>query len=385
MRLIQVVADFTAGEADQLRRAMAAWGRGGDLEPFRERIHRGMLARGYDQAYFERIFEQIKGFGEYGFPESHSASFANLAWASSWLKRYHPVAFTCALLNAQPMGFYQPSQLVQDLRRHARVRPADVSASEWDCTLERDDDPAVGERGAGDRVALRLGLRQIRGLAQAAALRIVAARRARPFEDVADLVHRARLDARERACLADAGALQSLSGHRYRARWDSAGAERAPVFAATAVREQRVELRSPGLHEDVLADYATLGLSLAAHPLALVRRELARRRVSPAVATTDASRAGRVMRCAGLVTVRQHPGTAKGVTFVTLEDETGIVNVVVWRALAEKQHRVLLESTVMAVDGMLQASEGVHHLIARRLHDYSALLPELGFASRDFH
>ena len=384
MKLIQVVAGFTPGEADQLRRAMAAWGRGGDLEPFREKIHHGMIERGYDEAYFQRIFEQIKGFGEYGFPESHSASFANLAWASSWLKHYHPAAFTCALLNAQPMGFYQPSQLVQSLRQHTNVLPADVSTSDWDCTLEPDREPA--DRSGRDRVALRLGLRQLRGMSEATALRIVAARDERAFDDVADLVRRARLDKRERACLADAGALQSLSGNRYRARWDSAGAERpAPILETAMVREERVELRAPNLREDVLTDYATLGLSLTAHPLSLVRRELLRRRVSPACATNDASKAGHAMRCAGLVTVRQHPGTAKGVTFVTLEDETGIVNVVVWRSLAEKQHRVLLESTVMGVDGVLQANEGVHHLIAKRLHDYSALLPELGFASRDFH
>ncbi len=180
--------------------------------------------------------------------------------------------------------------------------------------------------------------------------------------------------------------MQSLSGHRYRARWDSAGAELpAPVLADAVIREHRVELREPSLREDVMTDYATQGFSLAQHPLSLVRAELARRRVSPASATTDAKLQGRRMRCAGLVTVRQHPGTAKGVTFVTLEDETGHVNVVVWRALAEAQHRVLLESTVMAVDGVLQASEGVHHLIASRLHDYSALLPELSFASRNFH
>jgi error-prone DNA polymerase len=235
-------------------------------------------------------------------------------------------------------------------------------------------------------IALRLGLRQVRGLPADAALRIVEARREAPFRDVADLTRRAGLKASERARLADAGALAGLSGDRHRARWDSAGAELpVPLLAAATIREAVVELRAPSLREDVMTDYATLGLSLRAHPLALVRTELVRRRVSPARLTTDAANRGRAMRCAGLVTVRQHPGTAKGVTFVTLEDETGIVNVVVWRALAEKQHRVLLESTVMAVDGVLEASEGVHHLIAKRLHDYSALLPELGFNSRDFH
>jgi error-prone DNA polymerase len=390
MKLIQVVAGFTPGQADELRRAMAAWKRRGGLERFHDKIHDGMIERGYDEAYFERIFRQIQGFGDYGFPESHAASFAQLAWASSWLKHHHPAAFTCALLNAQPMGFYQPSQLIQDAQRHGvRVLSADVTASDWDCTLEAQPASIAAARthtSAKDAVALRLGLRQIRGLPEDLATRIVGARRAAPLRDVADLTRRARVSASERARLADAGALAGLSGDRYRARWDSAGAELpTPVLDAATIRDEPVELREPSLREDVMTDYATLGLSLTAHPLSLVRNELTRRRVSPANLTTHATNRGRPMRCAGLVTVRQHPGTAKGVTFVTLEDETGIVNVVVWRALAEKQHRVLLESTVMAVDGVLEASEGVHHLIARRLHDYSALLPEFSFASRDFH
>jgi error-prone DNA polymerase len=388
MELLQVAADFTPGEADQLRRSMAAWKRRGGLEHFHDRIFDGMKRNGYSREFAERIYRQIQGFGEYGFPESHAYSFALLAYASSWLKRHYPAVFTCALLNSQPMGFYQPAQLVQDLRQHrGRVLPADVTASDGDCTLEAV--PALPDTDAPSSlhaIALRLGLHQVRGLPVDAALRIVEARREAPFRDVADLTRRAKLKASERARLADAGALASLSGDRHRARWDSAGAEQpAPVLAAATMHEAAVELRAPSLREDVMTDYATLGLSLRAHPLALVRTELARRRVSPARLTTDAANRGRTMRCAGLVTVRQHPGTAKGVTFVTLEDETGIVNVVVWRALAERQHRVLLESTVMAVDGVLEASEGVHHLIAKRLHDYSTLLPELGFASRDFH
>ena len=379
MRLIEVVADFTPGEADQLRRAMAAWKRKGGLEPFRDKIHDGMLNNGYEEAYFERIFEQIKGFGEYGFPESHSASFAHLAYASAWLKCHRPAAFACALLNSQPMGFYQPSQLIQDAQRHGvRVLPVDVTASDWDCALERD--------ATSGALALRLGMRQVKGLSENLATRLVAARGAQAFADVADMTRRARVTTSERACLADASALRSLSGHRHRARWDSAGAELPlPVLANATVREEKVALRPPSLREDVMTDYATQGLSLTLHPLALIRPALARCRVVPARATTDAANQGRRLRCAGLVTVRQHPGTAKGVTFVTLEDETGHVNVVVWRALAEKQHRVLLESSVMCVEGTLQASEGVYHLIAERLYDCSALLPELSFASRDFH
>ena len=242
------------------------------------------------------------------------------------------------------------------------------------------------ERRSAPQFALRLGLRLIRGLPEATAQRIVAARTAAPFRDAADLTARARLNAGERACLADAGALRSLSGHRHRARWDIAGTEQPlPVLADATIDEEQIRLRPPSLREDVMNDYATLGLSLTLHPLALIRPALVRRRVIPARATIDVANHGRRMRCAGLVTVRQHPGTAKGVTFVTLEDETGHVNVVVWQSLAEKQHRVLLESAVMGVDGTLEAVDGVYHLIANRLHDYSALLPELAFASRDFH
>ncbi len=378
MELLRVAADFTPGEADQLRRSMAAWRRKGGLGHFQQRIFDGMKKNGYSREFAQRIFSQIQGFGEYGFPESHSYSFALLAYVSSWLKCHHPEAFTCALLNSQPMGFYQPSQLIQDAQRHGvRVLPADVVCSGWDNALERDGDGTL---------ALRMGLRQIRGLSEDLAARLVAAREEAPFADVADMTRRARVNAGERARLADAGALQSLSGHRYRARWDSAGAEvTTPMLTKAAIRERRVALRRPSLREDVMTDYRTLGLSLQHHPLSLVRAELARRRVSPARVTLDAGHHGRRLRCAGLVTVRQHPGTAKGVTFVTLEDETGQVNVVVWRALAERQHRVLLESVVMCVDGVLEASDGVHHLIAHRLHDYSALLPELSFASRNFH
>ncbi|MDR3388288.1 MAG: error-prone DNA polymerase [Rudaea sp.] len=379
MELLQVVADFTADESNQLRRSMAAWRRQGGLEHFHDRIFKGMDDNGYSNEFAKQIYRQIQGFGEYGFPESHSYSFALLAYASSWLKCHRPAFFTCALLNSQPMGFYQPSQLIQDAQQHGvLVLPVDVTISDWYCTLERIPH--------SDPLSLRLGMHQVKGLSKDLAERLIAARDELPFADVADMTRRARVTSSERACLADANTLRSLSGHRHRARWDSAGAELPlPVLANAGVREEKVDLRPPSLREDVMSDYATQGLSLTLHPLALIRPALARRRVVPAHATTEAASHGRRMRCAGLVTVRQHPGTAKGVTFVTLEDETGHVNVVVWRALAEKQHRVLLESSVLGVDGTLQASEGVYHLIAERLHDYSALLPELSFASRDFH
>ncbi len=379
MKLIQVVAGFTPGEADELRRAMAAWKRKGGLEKFYDRIKNGMLERGYEEAYFERIFEQIKGFGDYGFPESHAASFGLLAYVSSWLKCHHPAAFTCALLNSQPMGFYQPSQLIQDAQRHGVVvLPVDATISEWHCFLEPTD--------VKDKPKLRLGIRLLKGASEDLANRLIDARTERRFVDVADMTRRAHVTGLERACLADAGALRSLSEHRHRARWESAGAELPlPVLADSAIGEQAITIRPPSLREDVMNDYARMGLSLTLHPLALIRPELKRRRVVAARATSDEKLDGRKLRCAGLVTVRQHPGTAKGVTFVTLEDETGQVNVVVWKSLAEEQHRVLLESSVMAVDGKLQASEGVFHLVAERLYDYSHLLPKIRFESRDFH
>ncbi len=268
------------------------------------------------------------------------------------------------------------------------VLPADVCFSEWDCTLEwlGAKPPLAIDGKPASPLGLRLGLRQIGGLSQAVAELLVAARQTKTFADVADLTRRARVSAADRARLADAGALQTLSGHRHRARWDSAGAELpSPLLADAAIHEQRVALPKPSLQQDVLADYATQGLSLKAHPLALVRRQLDARRVVPAFLVGEEERNGLRLRCAGLVTVRQHPGTAKGVTFVTLEDETGFINIVVWRALAQAQHRVLLEAVVMGVDGVLQVSEGVRHVIAKRLHDYSALVPQFSFASRDFH
>jgi error-prone DNA polymerase len=379
MKLIQVTAGFTPGEADELRRAMAAWKRTGGLEKFHDRIRNGMLERGYEESYFERIFEQIKGFGDYGFPESHAASFGLLAYVSSWLKCHHPAAFTCALLNSQPMGFYQPSQLIQDAQRHGVVvLPVDVTISTWHCALEPTD--------VKDKPKLRLGIRLLKSASEDLANRLVDARTQQPFIDVADMTRRARITTLERACLADAGALRSISEHRHRARWESAGAELPlPVLANTGITEQSITIRPPSLREDVMNDYARMGLSLTLHPLALIRPELKRRRVVAARTTSDEKLNGRKMRCAGLVTVRQHPGTAKGVTFVTLEDETGQVNVVVWKTLAEEQHRVLLESSVMAVDGKLQASEGVFHIVAERLYDYSHLLPKIRFESRDFH
>ncbi len=383
MKLLQVTADFTAGEADALRRSMAAWKRRGGLEHFRPRILEGMAKNGYTQEFAEQIISQIQGFGEYGFPESHAAGFALLAYASSYIKCHHPAIFTCALLNSQPMGFYAPAQLVQDLRRQGvTVRAPDVTASTWDCTLET-------IHAEHDRVrsplALRLGLRMIHGLSESIGERIVLARNVQPFRDLADLCHRAKLDRFERERLADAGALRRLSGHRHRARWESAGIERSlPLFEDTTAVEVKPVLRAPSPQENIFADYATHGLSLQAHPISLVRAALAERRVRRASDMTDLKN-GTWLRHAGLVTVRQRPQTAKGITFVTLEDETGQVNVIVRPQVAVNQRTILLDAVLMGVDGEWQAIDGVRHLIARRLHDYSDLMPQLGPVSRDFH
>ncbi|HET6604203.1 MAG TPA: error-prone DNA polymerase [Xanthomonadaceae bacterium] len=374
MHLAMVAAGFSAGEADRLRRSMAAWKRRGGLEHWRGRILSGMAARGYSAEFAGQIFEQIKGFGSYGFPESHAASFALLVYASAWLKCHHPAAFACALLNSQPMGFYAPAQIVADARRHGvEVRPVDVVHSDWDCTLE------------SRPLALRLGLRHVEGIGEDCAQRIVAARSQRAFGDVGDLLRRAQLDRHERERLAAAGALRPLAGHRHRAYWAVAGSDAGEDIAASAPpREARVALRPPSLADEVHADYATTGLSLARHPVALVRRQLAHRRVRRA-GEVERLEHGTWIRYAGLVTVRQRPNTASGVTFLTLEDETGHVNVVVWRDLAIRQRRALIEAVLLGVEGVLECGDGVRHLMARRLIDFSALLPQLDSQSRDFH
>ncbi|MEQ8493744.1 MAG: OB-fold nucleic acid binding domain-containing protein, partial [Gammaproteobacteria bacterium] len=379
IKLAMVAAGFSPGEADQLRRSMATWKRNGGLERFRDRLVDGMRARGYTPRFAEQIFNQIQGFGEYGFPESHSASFALLAYVSAWLKCHEPAAFTAGLLNSQPMGFYAPSQLVQDARRHGvEVRAADVTASAWDCTLER------GATRWG-RPALRLGLRLVKGFAAAAAARLVAARAQAPFRDVDDLAVRAALDRAALRALSRAGALASLAGNRHQASWAALGVEPStPLLAAAGIAEATPLLRRPGEGEDIVADYATLGLTLGRHPLALLRGQLTRRRFVSAAALGELAH-GAPVRIAGLVTMRQRPGTATGVVFVTLEDETGTINLVVWSSLVEAQRRELLHARLLGVTGEVQREGEVIHVLARRLEDHSVLLGELTTRSRDFH
>jgi error-prone DNA polymerase len=378
MQIAIVAAGFTPGEADRLRRAMAAWKRKGGLGPFREKLLDGMRERGYADEFAEALYRQIEGFGDYGFPESHAASFALLVYVSAWLKRHEPAAFLLGLLNSQPMGFYSASQLVQDARRHGiEVRPVDVTISEWESTLE-------GEKLA----AVRLGLHQVRNLASAAGMRIVAARNDAPFADLADLSRRAALDRGDLDALAAADTLRQLAGHRRQAAWAAAVPLQRDLFAGVALREEVVSFAAPREGEDIAADYRSLGLTLGRHPLALLRAALAAKRYLPAGALRERGNDA-LVRCAGIVTCRQRPGTASGVIFVTLEDETGFANVVVFNDLASRQRRLLLGSRLLGVAGQLQREgEGEHavvHLIAKRLFDHSDLLGRLVTASRDFH
>ena len=385
MQLAITAAEYTAGEADQLRRAMAAWKRHGGLEGHRQRLFDGMAKNGYTREYAERIFEQIKGFGSYGFPESHAASFAMITYVSCWLKCHEPAAFSCALLNSLPMGFYQPPQLVADARRHGiDVRPVDVRHSDWDCTLE----PWPGDPQR--QPALRLGLRLARGIREDAAMRISAERAHTEFRDLDDLAARADLDRATLDLLAEAAALRGLAGHRHRARWSTAGTERQlPLFAnaevvdARLAAESRIAIPPPSAFENTHADYASTGLTLDTHPVALVRRQLQQRRYRASTQLTQLTN-GRNTRFAGLVILRQRPATASGVTFLTLEDEHGMVNVVVWHDLAERQRRVLLESRLLAVEGRMESEQGSRHLIASRLENLTPLLSGLSTTSRDF-
>jgi error-prone DNA polymerase len=397
MQLAIVAAGFTPGEADSLRRSMAAWRRKGGLEHFYGRLVSGMLGRGYSREFAEQIYQQILGFGEYGFPESHSVSFALLAYVSAWLKHHEPAAFLAAMLNSQPLGFYSSSQLVQDARRHGvEVRPVDVTVSAWECTLEprltihdlRFTDyrsPVTGHRSLSPQPAVRLGLLMVKGLSQAGAERIVAARLQSSLTNVEDLARHASLDRRDLRSLAAAGALARLAGHRHLAHWQAAGVEALPQLLSEApIRESAPQLFTPTEGEDLIADYGSLGLTLGRHPLALLRQRLARMRLATA---SELSRlaSGRPARTAGIVTCRQRPSTAKGVVFVTLEDETGYVNVVVWRDLVEKQRRELLGSSLLGVEGEIQREGEVVHLVARRLTDHTRLLGRLAAQSRDFH
>jgi error-prone DNA polymerase len=390
MQLAVVAAGFTPGEADQLRRAMAAWKRRGGLEPFREKLVNGMLERGYPQQFAEQIFQQILGFGEYGFPESHAASFALLVYVSSWLKCHEPAAFACALLNSQPLGFYSVSSIVQDAQRHGVVvLPVDVRVSEVDSTLEchpgGEARPGMVQAGGrGPIPALRLGLGMVNGLKVDSAKRIVNSRNISAVSSSEDLARRAALDRHDLSCLAAADALASLAGHRREALWETLGVDEPTRLGMPSLAVAPPALAAPTEGEEIVADYETTGLTLRRHPLALLRERLKKRRIRTAE-EVSAARHGQFIRAAGLVTCRQRPATASGVIFVTLEDETGYVNLIVWNDLADRQRRELLASRLLAVQGEVQREGRVVHVLAKRLEDLSPLLGRLATTSHDFH
>ncbi|MCZ6658070.1 MAG: error-prone DNA polymerase [Gammaproteobacteria bacterium] len=380
IELAMVAAGFSAGEADQLRRAMAAWKRHGGLEHFEQKLINGMLARGHGLEFAERVFKQIQGFGEYGFPESHAASFALIVYVSAWLKCHEPAAFYCGLLNSLPMGFYSPSQLIQDAKRHhIEVFDADVQCSHWDHQLQ----PPTGP----DQPALRLGLRLVKGLQEEVGLRIAAAQ---PFNDMQDLWRRANIDRQSLQFLARAGALKQLSGHRYQAHWDVAAID-APtpleeVADAHPEYETSVSLPGPSAAENVLDDYRYLSLSLGPHPMRLLRGKLDRFRTA---ADLERFQQGQFVQVAGLVTGRQRPGTATGVLFVTLEDETGNINVIVWSSVLERFRAALLQGRLLKIKGVVERENEVIHVVAGQVLDASCLLADIShqqspFKSRDF-
>ena len=375
MQVAMLAAGFTAGEADQLRRAMAAWKRKGGLEKYYGRIVDGMTSRGYERQFAEAIFEQIKGFSEYGFPESHAASFALLVYASCWIKCHHPAEFLAAMINSQPLGFYSPSQLVQDAKRHGvEVRRVDVMHSDWDCTLE----------GLPHPPAVRLGLRLVSGLKLESGQRIVNARREAPFDSAEDLALRARLEQHEMTQLASADALMSLAGHRRQQVWEATGLGSAPqLLRAAPVDEEPLELPAAGEGEEVVWDYAATGLTLRRHPLAILRPQLAAMGWKTAAQLHDLP-TGRLARACGIVTVRQQPETAKGVMFVSLEDETGSVQLIVWPKVKARFRLPLLRSRLMAVKGSWQREGDVRNLIAAHVEDLTPLLGGLVTETREF-
>lgn len=410
MQVAILAAGFTPGEADQLRRAMAAWKRKGGLGPFQEKVINGMLERGYDLEFAERIFKQIEGFGEYGFPESHAASFALLVYVSCWIKRHEPAAFLAALLNSQPLGFYAPAQLVRDAREHGvQTRPVDVLISQWECTLEEDAGlayvPAANAIDHRPQPAVRLGLNRIRKLSAAGAQKLLNARTAREtsrgiephragetltefaFDSVEDLARCCQLNQRDLQALAQANALQSLAGHRANAHWEVTAIESAPPLLADAsFDEDPVKLKAPPEGEEIIADYQSLGVPLGRHPLALIRPSLQQFQIETAEVLQHYPN-GRLARASGLVTHRQRPSTAKGVLFVTLEDETGQINVIVWPDMVERYRQAVLSAQLMTVYGVWQKDEDsglVRHLIARRIEDHTSMLGELTMRSRDF-
>jgi len=417
MRLAVVAAGFTPGEADQLRRSMGAWRRNGTIEAFREKLVSGMRARGLSENFAERCFKQISGFGEYGFPESHAASFALLVYVSAWLKRYHPAAWCAAMINSWPLGFYHPAQLVRDVREHGvPVLPIDVNHSGYDCRLgveatnkraterlrateqgARSDEATEGDRTGSTKrkddpkrwgeggPAIRLGMRLIKGISQAQVEGIERGQRNRPFTSVADLAHRSGAARATLAKLAAADALRSLGLDRRRALWQVlALREEPPMLEGTEPKEENPNLPELSLEETVFADYESIGLSLNAHPMSLVRKELKAVRIVQSGVLRNSAQ-GKWLRVAGLVLVRQRPSTALGIVFCTLEDETGTANLVIPPDIFDKYRRAAQGSVALMAEGRVERQGEVVHLKVRRMENLSDTLSGLRSASRDFH
>ncbi len=378
MELAMVAAGFSPGEADELRRSMAAWRRVGTVERFRQRLMQGMESNGYDDTFADAVFRQIRGFGEYGFPESHAASFALLVYVSAWLKCHEPAAFCCAIMNSLPMGFYAPSDLVADARRHGvEVREIDINESLGDHHLQPHDND----------FAVRLGLRLVKGLSKNSIERMLHERdQSGPYTSISNLLSRTHINVRDQQALAAAGALKSISGNRHRAHWDLLGVERLPGMLEDASAEdipQQLPLISEG--EDIVADYQSVGFTLGRHPLALLREQLGKRKILTTRQWLETTANGQFARIAGLVKVRQRPGSAKGVIFMTTEDETGLANIIIWQNVTERYRKAVIGSRLVVIAGTTQREGQVVHLVARTVEDNTALLGSLATQSRDFH
>jgi error-prone DNA polymerase len=385
IQLAMVAAGFSGGEADQLRRAITSWGRNGHLDLFRDKLINGMLERGYSIDFADRLFNQLRGFGAYGFPESHSASFALLAYASSWIKCNHPGAFYCGLLNSQPMGFYAPAQLVQDARRHGvQILPVCINHSQWDhCLMTRH--------------VLRLGFRLLKGMHRKSAERLVTARADRSFSSMADFIQRTHINRQEQNCLVRSDAFQCFNSHRYQSQWQiSAVEESRPLFnvESDAVLDDHIVLAAPKEHEEIQWDYSYTGLTLRRHPMALLRENQLLHRCTRATDLATIEH-GHIVHIAGLVTCRQRPGTATGVLFITLEDETGYCNVIVWKNQQQHYNQEIINSRILSIKGKLQRTEQIAgldpqqqtpvvHIVAGFIKDISHLMP-LDTSSHDFH
>jgi len=378
MQLAIVAADYTPGEADQLRRDMAAWRKSGRIERHRERLISRMVAKGIEPEFAMRVFEQIRGFGEYGFPESHAASFALIAYATSYLRRHYAAAYLCAMLNAQPMGFYSPATLVEDGKRHGVVvLPVDVLTSDWDCTLEPAADSAKF-------LAVRMGLRFVKGLHEGEAQRVLDARRAEVFTSFDDFTRRAGLDRGNLVRLAQAGAFAAFEDMRRDALWEALGVDGGEGELALTANESDPALAPINAFETISWDYQYTGHSPRGHPLTALRDDLTRQGLPDAAGMREFPH-GKRIRYAGLVICRQRPGTAKGVVFMTLEDETGFVNLVIWEKVFKKYEVLAKTTAFLGVTGKLQYESGVAHLVAERLW-----VPEMDTRpaetkSRDFH